>query len=176
MSVRVTSGSGPPVEKLVEPGGSTFEIGSGSAQLAVRVLDKAGEILDRENANDPAGGGDGTCPDASRAASPEIPPKRAPCRPRTPRCMPAASSSAPTVSAIRIRTYGTSAAAAEVTGRLIDRRGATLIPLAIAGPSNGWHHLDLPLASIAPGDFAIVFEAKSGDHRAEAIVPLRVRR
>ena len=77
--------------------------------------------------------------------------------------------------AIRIRTYGTSAAAAEVTGRLIDRRGATLIPLAIAGPSNGWHQLDLPLASIAPGDFAIVFEARSGEQRAEAIVPLRCR-
>ena len=78
--------------------------------------------------------------------------------------------------AVRLRAYGTSAAAAEVTGRLIDRRGATLIPLAIAGPSNGWHHLDLPLASIAPGDFAIVFEARSGEHRAEAIVLLRVRR
>jgi hypothetical protein len=78
--------------------------------------------------------------------------------------------------AIRIRAYGTSAASAEITGRLIDRRGATLIPLAVAGPSNGWHHLDLPLASIAPGDFAIVLEARSGDHRAEAIVPVRVRR
>ncbi len=78
--------------------------------------------------------------------------------------------------AIRLRAYGSSAAAAEVTGRLIDRRGTTLIPLAIAGSSNGWHHLDLPLASIAPGDFAIVFEARSGDHRAEAIVPVRVRR
>ena len=84
---------------------------------------------------------------------------------------------------IRIRTYGTSAAAAEITGRLIDRRGATLIPLAIAGPfdspqlaqgrpAEGWHRLDLPLASIAPGDFAIVFEARSGEERAEAIVPL----
>jgi hypothetical protein len=78
--------------------------------------------------------------------------------------------------AIRLRTYGSSAAGAEITGRLIDRRGATLIPLAIAGPSNGWHHLDLPLASIAPGDFAIVFEARSGEHRAEAVVPVRIRR
>ena len=48
VSVRVTSGGDAPVERLVEPGGTTFEIGSGSAQLAVRVLDKAGEILDRE--------------------------------------------------------------------------------------------------------------------------------
>jgi len=73
-------------------------------------------------------------------------------------------------------TYGTSAAAAEITGRLIDRRGATLIPLAIAGHVEGWHRLDLPLASIAPGDFAIVLEARSGEERAEAIVPLRVKR
>ena len=67
VSVRVTSGSGAPVEQLVEPGGTTFEIGNGSAQLSVRVLDKAGEILDRENTNDPARGGDGPCADAGRA-------------------------------------------------------------------------------------------------------------
>ena len=133
VSAQLTSGSGPPVEKLVEPGGSTFEIGSGSAQLAVRVLDKAGEILDRETRAIP--------PSAAMAlamtpvvTSRGVPLKRAPCRPRTPRCMLAASSFEPTVSRIRIRIYGTSAASAEVTGRLIDRRGATLIPLACPDP------------------------------------------
>jgi VWFA-related protein len=175
VSAQLTSGSGPPVEKLVEPGGSTFEIGSGSAQLAVRVLDKAGEILDRDTRAIP--------PSAAMALAmtPVVYVARSPAEART-----LSSPDAPVHAgrefvrtdrlAVRIRTYGTEAASAEVTGRLIDRRGATLIPLAVSGPSNGWHHLDLPLASIAPGDFAIVFEARSGDHRAEAIVPVRVKR
>src|SRR6185503_2645428 len=35
-------------EKRIEQAGTTFEIGRSPVQLAVRVLDKAGEILDRE--------------------------------------------------------------------------------------------------------------------------------
>jgi hypothetical protein len=77
---------------------------------------------------------------------------------------------------IRVRTYGASAAGAAMTARLIDRRGSTLIALAVGGLSEGWYRLDLPLASIAPGEFAVVLEARSGDASAEAIVPLRVRR
>ena len=141
----------------------------------MRVLDKAGEILDRETRTiQPAAA-------APLALTPVVYVARTPAEARA-----LSAPDAPVHAgrefvrtdrlAIRLRTYGTSAAAAEVTGRLIDRRGATLIPLAIAGSSNGWHQLDLPLASIAPGDFAIVFEARSGEHRAEAIVPLRVKR
>ena len=178
VSVRLTSGSGAPVEQVVAPGGTTFEIGTGSAQLAVLdvlVRDKSGEILDREKRTIRL------APETALGLTPVVSVVRTPAEART-----LSAPDAPAHAgrefvrtdrlAIRLRTYGTSAAAAEVTGRLIDRRGATLIPLAIAGPSNGWHHLDLPLASIAPGDFAIVFEARSGEHRAEAIVPLRVRR
>ena len=175
VSVRVTSGSGTPAEQLVEPGGTTFDIGSGSAQLAVRVLDKAGEILDREARTIQAPA------EAPLALTPVVYMARTPAEARA-----LTASNAPVHAgrefvrtdrlAIRLHAYGRSAAGAEITGRLIDRRGATLIPLAIAGSSNGWHQLDLPLASIAPGDFAIVFEARSGEHRAEAIVPLRVKR
>jgi hypothetical protein len=50
-----------------------------------------------------------------------------------------------------------------------------LLPLTISGSPSAWH-VDLPLASIAPGDFALVFEAQSGDERAETVVPVRVRR
>ena len=77
---------------------------------------------------------------------------------------------------IRIRAYGTQAQAAAITARLIDRKGATLIALPITGRPGDWQRLDLPLASIAPGDFAVVIEARSGDDRAETVVPLRIRR
>ena len=175
VSVRLTSGNAAPVEQVVAPGGTAFEIGTGSTQLAVLVLDKSGETLDRENRTiQPA-------PETPLGLTPVVYVARTPAEART-----LSAPGAPVHAgreflrtdrlAIRLRTYGPSAAGAEVTGRLIDRRGATLIPLAIAGPSDGWHHLDLPLASIAPGDFALVFEARSGEQRAEAIVPLRVRR
>jgi hypothetical protein len=175
VSVRLTSGSGAPVEQVVEPGGTTFEIGAGGAQLAMLVLDKASEILDRENRTiRPA-------PETPLGLTPVVYVARTPAEARS-----LSDPKAPVHAgrefvrtdrlAIRVRTYGAATAEAEITGRLIDRRGATLIPLAIAGPSNGWHHLDLPLSSIAPGDFAVVFEARSGEHRAEAVVPLRIRR
>ena len=129
VSVRVTSGSGPPVEKLVEPGGTTFEIGSGSAQLAVRVLDKAGEILDRETRTIQPSAADGTCPDAGRVRRQESRRRRAPCRPRTPRCTPAASSSAPIAWRFVSAPTARRRRPRRSPGRLIDRRGATLIPL-----------------------------------------------
>ena len=175
VNVRLTSGSGAPVEQVVEPGGTMFEIGTGSAQLAMLVLDKAGEILDRENRTiQPP-------QETPLGLTPVVYLARTPAEARTltdPKAPVHAGREFVRTDrlAIRLRTYGSSAAGAEITGRLIDRRGATLIPLAIAGPSNGWHHLDLPLASIAPGDFAIVFEARSGEHRAETVVPLRIRR
>lgn len=163
------------VEKVVEPAGTTFEV-SGPVQLSFRVLDKAGEILDRETrsvAPAPA--------DAALALAATV------HLARTPAEMRALSTGTPPVYAgrefvrsdrllIRIRAFGTSAAGAEITGRLIDRRGATLVPLAVGGPANGFYQVDLPLASIAAGDFAVVLEGRSGDARAEAIVPLRVRR
>ena len=111
----------------------------------MRVLDKAGEILDRETRTiQPAA-------EAPLALAPVVYVARTPAEARA-----LSAPDAPVHAGrefvrtdrlvIRLRTYGTSAAAAEVTGRLIDRRGATLIPLAIAGSSNGWHQLDLPRA------------------------------
>jgi hypothetical protein len=174
----LTSGSSAPVEQVVAPGGTAFELGTGGAQpavLDVLVRDKSGEILDREKRTIQAAAA------TALGLTPVVYVARTPAEART-----LSDPDAPVHAgrefvrtdrlAMRLRVYGTSAAGAEVAGRLIDRRGATLIPLAIAGPSNGWHHLDLPLASIAPGDFAIVFEARSGDHRAEAVVPLRIGR
>jgi hypothetical protein len=177
VTVTVTERDAAAVEKTVEQAGTAFEIGASSpVQLSLRVLDKAGEILDRETrsiAPAPA--------DTPLALTASLHLARSPAE------MRALSAANPPIHAgrefvrsdrllIRIRAFGRSSAGAEITGRLIDRRGATLVPLAVGGPANGFYQVDLPLASIAPGDFAVVIEAKSGEARAEVIVPLRVRR
>ncbi len=176
VTVRLTAGAEPPVEKIIEQGGTSFEIAGGTAQLAVRVLNTAGDVIDRESRTVEAA-----------AARPALGVAATVHRARNVAEMRSLAAADAPIHAgrefsrgdrlvIRIRAYGNQAAAAAITGRLIDRRGATLVPLTIGGPSDGWHRLDLPLASIAPGDFAIVIEAQSGDNRAETVVPIRVRR
>jgi len=148
---------------------------SGRPLSGIRVLDRAGEVVDRETRSVMTRSAEDRLwltAVVHRAASPaEVRSLAAGDAPiyagrefvRTDRLL------------IRIHPYGKIEASITLTGRLIDRRGATLLPLAISGSSAGWQ-LDLPLASIAPGDFALVFEARNGDERAETVVPLRVRR
>ena len=163
------------VEGRVQPGGTSFEVPDGAVQLSIRVLDRAGEVVDRETRSVMTRSAEDRLwltAVVHRAASPaEVRSLAAGDAPiyagreflRTDRLL------------IRIHAYGKTADAATITGRLIDRRGATLMPLAIGGSPGAWQ-VDLPLASIAPGDFALVFEARSGDERGEVVVPLRIRR
>jgi VWFA-related protein len=163
------------VEGRVQPGGTSFEVPDGAVQLTIRVLDRAGEVVDRETRSVTTRSAEDRLwltAVVHRAASPAEARLLAASDPpiyagreflRTDRLL------------IRIHAYGKTGESVTLTGRLIDRRGATLLPLAISGSSPGWQ-LDLPLASIAPGDFAVVFEAQSGGERTETVVPLRVRR
>ena len=48
LSVRVTQGAGPAIEQTVERGGTRFDVAAGPVQLAFRILDKSGEVLDRD--------------------------------------------------------------------------------------------------------------------------------
>jgi VWFA-related protein len=64
-----------------------------------------------------------------------------------------------------------------LSATLLDRRGAKLLDLPVAADAarNG-HQIDLPLASIAQGEYVIAIEARSADTRADAHVALRVTR
>ena len=75
---------------------------------------------------------------------------------------------------MRVRAEGDRAAGATLTIGLIDRRGKRLTDLPFTRASDAWH-LDLPLQSIARGDYLIAIDAATGDHRATAYVPIRVR-
>ena len=74
---------------------------------------------------------------------------------------------------IRLAVYGSRAAGATVSAHLLGRGGAALLPLPLTEAS-GSYHIDLPLSSVARGDYLIEIAAVAGDDRATTLVPLRI--
>ena len=181
-SVIVTGRSGTTelFEQRIEQGGSTFEAPASPLQLAIRVLSKDGEVLDRESRTLAlANAGDSSV----AFSTPVVHRSRNTAELRAIR----AGGGAPVHAGrefvrtdrlvIRTSLHGPSAPNAKVTAKLIDRRGATLIELPLQAIAGGeGYELDLPLTSIAAGEFAVVFEALGGESRAEALVGFRVVR
>jgi VWFA-related protein len=75
---------------------------------------------------------------------------------------------------MEISITGESASRAVVSVRLIDRRGKRLTDLPFAQNGAGGV-LDLPLQSIARGDYLIAVEAAENDARSTAYVPVRIK-
>ena len=76
---------------------------------------------------------------------------------------------------IRVSLFGDSAGAA-VTGRIVSRTGRQLVALPVAPLTAraGAYQIDLPLSSVAPGDYVIAVEATRGTEHAETFVAIRV--
>lgn len=77
---------------------------------------------------------------------------------------------------VRFAVHGAGASAAMVTARLLNKSGAALSTLNVtagASPGDGFE-IDLPLASVARGDYLIEIVAAAGDDRARELVPMRV--
>lgn len=74
---------------------------------------------------------------------------------------------------MRIGVEGQRAADASLSVALIGRRGKHLTDLPFTRTSTGWL-LDLPLQSIARGEYLIAIEATAADHESTAYVPIRV--
>jgi hypothetical protein len=75
---------------------------------------------------------------------------------------------------MRIVVGGQLAATASVSVGLIDRRGKRLTDLPFTRTPTGWL-LDLPLQSIARGEYLIAVEAQAEGERSIAYVPIRVQ-
>jgi VWFA-related protein len=75
---------------------------------------------------------------------------------------------------VRVAPFGAAAKKAILKAVLLGARGVRLVdlPMRTAG---GYHEVDLPLNSVAQGEFLIRLEALSDDHKAEALVAFRVR-
>jgi len=76
---------------------------------------------------------------------------------------------------VRVALYGDSADAT-VASRLVGRQGRQLaaLPIAPLPGRAGFYQIDLPLQSVAPGDYVIAIEASKGTERAETFVAIRV--
>ena len=77
---------------------------------------------------------------------------------------------------VRFSVYGESASAAAVSAQLTNKSGGTLLELPIVPLAGGRprYQVELPLASIARGDYLIVVAASHGEERTRALVPVRV--
>lgn len=74
---------------------------------------------------------------------------------------------------IQFPVYG--ADAMEPTAQLLNRQAKPLLPLPLTRLENGGYQIDLPLASIARGDYLVAVEALRGEDSARALVPIRVK-
>jgi VWFA-related protein len=76
---------------------------------------------------------------------------------------------------IRVPAYGPANTAATVTARLLNRGGQPMADLPVAAaPSKFDQQLDLPLASLAPGEYVVEIKASGEGGEAKELVGFRV--
>lgn len=162
----------------LDAGALSFPSPPGTVQLQVAVHDGAGNILDEDHRSF-------SVPDLSKAdlaiSTPVL------LRART---VPAARALAEGTPAtpfagrefgrtdrvfVRFSVYGGSAPEAEVSARLTNKAGAALLELKVARMADaGSYQIELPLTSIARGDYLMAIAAAHGEERTRALVPVRV--
>jgi VWFA-related protein len=167
-------------EGEIGPGGTTFETDAAPLQLTFTVLSADGEVIDRESRPYDASWLPGaslvfgtptmyrtrtvTQARAMLQPAPGVPIEAGRDFSRTDRVF------------VRVALAGTSSSSATVTARLLDRRGATRATLSVTRiTSEDTWQIELPVGSIAMGDYAIACDAESGEHRAQAMAAFRVR-
>jgi len=174
-----TSGSGRLFDGVIKDGGIMFNSPPGTVQLDLTIRDSTGEMIDREQRTI-------TVPDIQKTTLALTTPVVS--RARTPAEFRQLTSLADSVAfagrefsrsdrlIVRVSPYGTASNDAEVTAQLVGPRGATLAELPIHSEEGGGFRLDLPLSSLATGEFLIAIAARTPAERVEALVPLRISR
>jgi VWFA-related protein len=156
---------------------AAFDVPPGRMQLRVSVHTASGQVMDSsvEEVNVP----DYTTPQLS-FGTPRL------FRARTPRdvqAIKADPAAPPTVDrtfnrserlVVRIDAYAPGAAPL-VTARLLNRTGAAMTDVAVQTPPAGGSELELPLASLAAGEYLLELNAKADSGTAQQVVAFRVR-
>jgi hypothetical protein len=163
----------------VDAGGLTFRSAPGMVRLLTSVRDADGSTIDEDRRSI-------TVPDFSAAglaiSSPVVLRARNAAEARTiaasPKPMPFAAREFVRTDRLFIRfaVYGRGTSEAVVSAQLASRAGAPLRPLPVAALEGveAAYQIDLPLASIARGDFLVAVTATRGDEQTRTLVPLRV--
>lgn len=181
VSVVAKSGSVGVFEGRIEAGGTSFPSAAGALQLTTSVFDATGELIDRDTRTV-------AVPDLAASplaiASPLVHRSQGPLELRELRRNPSPPAFAGREFArsdrllIRFTLLGPEAADAAVTAALMTRRAVRLTPLTVGRLEGtlGLFEIDLPLQTVARGDFLISIQAANGRNRADALVPLRIVR
>ena len=169
-------------EGPVKESGVSFMSPPGTVQLDLTIQDSSGEMIDREQRTI-------TVPDVQKTTlaltTPVLSRARSSAEFRN-----LSSASEPLAFAgrdftrsdrllLRVAAYGSASADAEVTAQLVGPRGTTLAELPIHAEGEGAgasFRLDLPLSSLATGEFIIAIAARTPAERVETLVPLRISR
>jgi VWFA-related protein len=79
---------------------------------------------------------------------------------------------------VRFAVHGAAASTANVTARIISQWGKDLaeLPVTRRAPDQTSYDIDLPLSSVARGEFLIAITAAAGSENVRAFVPIRVLR
>lgn len=75
---------------------------------------------------------------------------------------------------VRFALFGAAAPNATVTASLLSHTGTKLAVLPMTSDASQRYQLDLPVASIAQGEYVIAIEAGQGANHLKALVPIRV--
>jgi VWFA-related protein len=163
----------------VEAGGTTFRAPAGSVKIDLTARDRAGEVIDREERTLTVPSPETTIlalstPVLFRArnnsefralvSNPQPPAFAGRDFSRNDRLM------------IRVVPFGSSSTEAEISAQLLGPRGTTLVELPIHPVPSGGYQIDLPLTSLASGEFLVAIVARSTTERVETLVPLRIGR
>jgi VWFA-related protein len=167
-------------EGPVDAAGTTFETPPGTVRLTISVEDATGDVIDRDvrliEVPDPAKSALWiSSPSVIRAQNARefrtldrtsAPPFAGREFLRTDRLL------------VRFGVHGTAAPGSQVTAKIVSQWGKDLseLPLTRLAPDGPEYELDLPLTSVARGDFLLSFTAKSGAEAVRTFVPIRVLR
>jgi VWFA-related protein len=180
VSVVATSGGIDVFEGTVGPKGTTFGAPPGALELDLTIRDAAGESIDREMRRV-------TVPDVEKTTLALTTPVVSRARSNAEfRSLTSDAGVVPFAGRefsredrllVRVRPYGSGSADAQLSAQLLGPRGNTLVELPIHANGDGSdYEVDLPLRSLAAGEFLIAIDARTATDRVETLVPLRVSR
>jgi VWFA-related protein len=164
----------------VGPEGGSFEAPPGALRLTITARDANGDIVDKETRTvrvpDPA--------TSLWIATPAVFRTQNALEYRTldrspgARTFPGREFARSDRLLVRFSVHGSASSTATVAARMLSQWGKDLAELPLTRPPQlpSAYEIDLPLSSVARGEFLISVTASSGADRARAFVPLRVAR